>query len=90
MHVKEDGCSTVICPCHLHDLHPVLDQPVCSMLVYSIARSDSQFLCRRVYILCDFWWPEVQSHSDYSHMHVTAPYSAHVLGQARPTMSCIF
>ena len=32
--VKEDGQSAVICPCHLHDLQPVLDQPVCSMLVY--------------------------------------------------------
>jgi len=32
--VKEDGYSAVICPCYLHDLQPVLDQPVCSMLVY--------------------------------------------------------
>ena len=46
--------------------------------------------CRRVYILCDFLWPEVQPHSDDSQMHVTAPCSAGVLSQARPTMSCIF
>jgi len=57
--------------------------------LYIIARPDSQFLCTRVYILCDFLWPEVQSHSDDSHMHVTAPCSACVLGQARPTVSCI-
>jgi len=31
--VEEDGKSAVIFPCHLHDLQPVLDQPV-SMLVY--------------------------------------------------------
>jgi len=53
-------------------------------------RPDSQFLCTRVYILGDFLWPEVQPHSDDSQMHVTAPCSARVLGQARPTMSCIF
>ena len=33
-HVEKDGYSAVICPCHLHDLQPVLDQPVRSMLVY--------------------------------------------------------
>ena len=33
-HVKEDGQSDVICPCLLHDLQTMLDQPVCSMLVY--------------------------------------------------------
>ena len=43
-----DGSSAVICPCHLHDLQRVLDQPVCSML-YIIARLDSQFLCTHVY-----------------------------------------
>ena len=32
----------------------VLDQPLCSMLVYYIARPDSQFLCRHVYFFfCD-------------------------------------
>jgi len=44
----------------------VLDQPVCSMLVYyfNITRPDSQFLCTRVHILwfsvawgsATFWW----------------------------------
>ena len=37
----------------------------------------------------DILWAEVQSHSDDSHMHVTAPCSACALHQARPTMSCI-
>ena len=36
-------------------------------------------------IFCDFLWPEVQPHSDDSQMHVTAPCSARVLDQARPT-----
>jgi len=48
---------------------------VCSML----ARPDSRFLCTCVY---DFLWPEVQSHSDDSHMHVTVPRSACVFNQA--------
>ena len=45
--------------------------------------------CTRAYFLCDILWPEVQSHSDISHMHAIGPRSAHALTQARPTMSCI-
>ena len=60
----------------------------CAACLYIITRPDSQFLCTRVYILRDFPWPEVQSHSDV--VHVTVPCSARVFGQARPTMSCIF
>jgi len=82
----KDDLSADISPCHLHDLHPMLDQPVCSMLVYH----SQEFQCRPVYILCDFLWPEVQSHSDDSHMHVIVPCSARVFGQVRPTMSYIF
>ena len=37
----------------------------------------------------DILWPKVQSNSDDSHTHVTAPSSAHELSQAHPTMSCI-
>jgi len=29
VHVKGDGQSAVICPCHLHDLQRLLYQPVC-------------------------------------------------------------
>jgi len=37
---------------------------------YTLARPDSQFLCcTHLYFLCDILWPEVQSHSDSSHMH---------------------
>ena len=39
--------------------------------------------------LCDILWPEVQAHSDDSHVHAAGPRSTHVLTQARPTMSCI-
>ena len=63
---------------------------LCAACLYIITRPDSQFLYTRVYILCDFLWPEVQPRSDDSQMHVNAPCSAHVLGQASPTMSCIF
>ena len=41
-----------------------------------------------VYRLCDFLRPEVQPH--VSQMHITTQCSAHVLGQAHPTMLCIF
>ena len=55
-----------------------------------IARPDSQFLCCTcVYFLCDNVWPEVQSHSDDSHVHGTGPHYACALAQAHPTMSCI-
>ena len=42
-------------------------------------------------LLCDklILWPEVQSDSDYSHVHATGPCSACALTQAHPTMSCI-
>ena len=47
--------------------------------------------CTHVYFLCDklILWPEVQSDSDYSHVHATGPCSACALAQAHPTMSCI-
>jgi len=32
---------------------------MCAACLYNITRPDSQFLCTRVYILCDFLWPEV-------------------------------
>jgi len=59
---------------------------LCAACLYIITRPHSQLLCTRVYILHDFLWPKVQPHSDDSQMHVTAPCSARVLGQARPTM----
>ena len=55
---------------------------LCAASLYNVTRPDSQFLCTRVYILCDFLWPEVQPHSDDSQMHVTAPCSAHVRTQS--------
>ena len=33
---------------------------------------------------CDILWPEVQSHSDDSHVYATGPSSAHTLTQVRP------
>ena len=55
-----------------------------------LARPDSQFLCcTHVYLSCNVLWPEVQSHSDNSHRHVTILCSACKLTQACPTMSCI-
>jgi len=65
--------------CELIPLH-VLDQPVCSMLVYY----SQAWLTVPVYIVhffCDLLCPEFQSHSDDTHTHVTAPCSAHVLAQ---------
>ena len=57
---------------------------------HALARPDSQSLySTRVYFLCDILWPEVQLHSDSSHMPATGPCSAHALTQARPTVSCI-
>jgi len=39
---------------------------------HALAGPDSQSLgCTRVYFLCDILWPEVQSHSDNSHMPAT-------------------
>jgi len=44
---------------------------------HALARPDSQFLCcTSVYFLCDILWPEVQSHSDNSHVHATGLCSA--------------
>ena len=54
-----------------------------------IARPHSQFLFSARVLFGDILWPEVQSHSDDSHMHVTAPCSARALDQAHLTMSCI-
>ena len=51
-HVKEDDLSAVICPCHHHDLQPVLDQPVCSMLVYY----SQAWLTVPVYTCVYFMW----------------------------------
>ena len=57
---------------------------------HALAWPDSESLCcKRVYFLCDILWPEVQSHSDNSHMPATGPCSAHALTQACPTVSCI-
>ena len=57
---------------------------------HALARPDSQSLySARVYFLCDILWPEVQLHSDSSHMPATGPCSAHALTQARPTVACI-
>ena len=43
--------------------------PAC--VQHASARPDSQFLCCTcVCFLCDILWPEVQSHSDDSHIHV--------------------
>jgi len=55
--------------------------------LYIVARPDSQFVytCALFY---DILWHEVQSHSNESHIHLTAPRSASALGQAHP-MSCI-
>ena len=39
--------------------------------------------------LCDILWPEVQSHSDNSHVHASGLCCAHALTQAHATMSCI-
>ena len=66
--------------CELIPLQRVLDQPVCSMLVYY----SQAWLTVPVYmcaLFCDLLWPEFQSHSDDTHTHVTAPCSAHVLAQ---------
>ena len=67
-HVKKnDGCSAVIYPCHLH-LQCVLDQPVCSMLYVAIVdRPDSQFVYTCAFFN-DILWPEVRSHSENSHI----------------------
>jgi len=70
-----------------HDLQHCAGLPC---VQHALARPDSQSLCcTRVYFLCDILWLEVQSHSDNSHMPTTGPHSAHVLTQARPTVSCI-
>ena len=54
---------------------------------HALARPDSQFLCCTcVYFLCDILWPEVQSHSDDSHVYATCPRSACALAQAHPTI----
>ena len=56
----------------------------------ALARPDSQFpCCTYVYLFCDILWPEGQSHSDNSHMHVTGLCFACALAQACPTVSCI-
>ena len=55
---------------------------------HALARPDSQFpCCTHAYFLRNLLWPEVQSHSDHSHVHATGPRA---LTQARPTMSCIY
>jgi len=58
---------------------------LCAACLYIIARPDSQFLCTRVY---GFLWPEVQSHSDDSHMHVTVPCSTRVSYSLRLAPQC--
>jgi len=55
---------------------------------YIVSRPNSHFMYTCV-LFCDVLWPEVQSHSDDSHMHLSAPCSAPALGQTRSTMSCI-
>jgi len=69
-----------------HDLQRVRDQPVCSMLWLGLTHSSRVVY---VYFLHNILWPEVQSHSDDSPVHATAPHSTHALAQARPTMSYI-
>ena len=67
-----------------YDLQRVLDQPVCSMLcILKLGLTHSPYV--QVYLFV----PEVQSHPDDSHMHVTAPCFARALSQAHPTMLCI-
>jgi len=53
-------CSAIICPCCLHDLQPVLDQPVCRVLVHY----NQALLTVPVYTCVYFLWPEFQLHSD--------------------------
>ena len=57
--------------------------------LYIVARPDSQFVHTCV-LFYDSLCPEVQSHSDGSHMYLTAPCSVRALGQARPKMLCIY
>jgi len=55
--------------------------PAC--VQHALARPDPQFLfCTCVYFLCDIRLPEVQSHSDNSHMNATGIRSARALAQA--------
>ena len=65
--------------------------PACVQHACTVYYSQAQLtvpVCTCIF-LCDFLWPKIQSHSDDSHMHVTAQCSARVLSQARPTMLCI-
>ena len=77
--------------CHLSILSPpaACAGPGCVQhVLYIVARPDSQFVHTCV-LFYDSLCPEVQSHSDGSHMHLTAPCSVRALGQARPKMLCI-
>ena len=56
---------------------------------HALARPDHSSCVVQVCTLCDILWPEVQSHSDDSHVHATGPRSVHTLAQAHPTASCI-